>query len=522
MFDVINLVNLINLLDILIIAALIYSLYMWLKGTRAYHILIGLGGLGILYSIASWSGLLLTSQILQYLLGVILLLIIVVFQPEIRQLLERVSPLVIFRMKGNPISRRILKEVTEACFEMSEKRIGGLLVFPRVTGITGSVQHGVKLDSLASQELIVSIFHPSSPIHDGAIIVEKDRVVEAATHLPLSSRKHLPPRYGTRHRAALGVSELGDTICVVVSEESGEVSIASNGDITAMVDREKLWQSLEKSLLPIEIPRSRLSLREAMGKIASLWPKYRFTWRNLTPKLASIGVSCLLWYMLIGQQRSEIAITATLEFQNIPTNIELISNSTSEVNVRVRGTQGSISKLTTDQVRVMVDLDDIEPGTHTMPLTEANVELPFGVEATSIDPRSLTIKSDRIVNRRIMIDYELTGKLPEGLEIARVIVEPPSVPITGREMELDQIQQVVTSPSIDLAQLTDSQIFDCRLKILPQNLSYFSFSIEDREVRVHIDLQPVGEGQSASGEAGGLSKVLSSLQSSLDNRLKTP
>ena len=516
-----ELVNLINLLDIFIIAALIYSLYMWLKGTRAYHILIGLGGLGLFYGIANWSGLLLTSQILQYLLGVILLLIIVVFQPEIRQLLERVSPLVIFRLQSSPISRRILKEITEACFELSEKRIGGLLVFPRATGISGVVQHGVKLDSLVSQELIVSIFHPSSPIHDGAIIVEKDRVVEAATYLPLSTRDHLPPRYGTRHRAALGVSELGDTFCVVVSEESGEVSVASGGDIAAVADREKLWQILEKSLLPIEIPRIRPSLREAVEKIVALRPGYRFNRRNLTAKLASIGLSCLLWFTLIGQQSSERAITDALEFQNIPTNIELISYSTNEVNVWVRGTEGSIASLTADQVRVMVDLENIEPGTHTIELTEANVELPFGIKAISIDPTSLTIMSDRIVSRRIMIDHELTGKLPEGLEIARVTVEPPSVPITGREMEIDQIERVVTSPTIELSELTASRIFDCRLKILPQDLSYTSFSIEDREVRVHIDLQPAGAGQSA-GEADSPAQYVSSLQASPDNRLDSP
>ncbi len=515
--------DLVNLLDIFIIAALIYSLYMWLKGTRAYHILIGLGILGILYSIANWSGLLLTSQILQYLLGVTLLLIIVVFQPEIRQLLERVSPLVIFRLQSSPISRRILKEITEACFEMSEKRIGGLLVFPRATGISGVVQHGVKLDSLVSQELIVSVFQPSSPIHDGAIIVEKDRVVEAATYLPLSTREHLPPRYGTRHRAALGVSELGDTFCVVVSEESGEVSVASGGDITATADREKLWQTLEKSLLPIEIPRSRLSMQEALKKIIALRAGYRFNRNNLTAKLASIGAAFLLWYTLIGEPTSEIAITAALEFQNIPTNIELIENSTSEVNVRARGPQGSISTLTADQVRVMVDLDGMEPGTHTMPLTESNVELPFGVVATSIDPRSLTIRSDRIVNRRIMIDYDLTGQLPEGLELARdVSVEPPSVPITGREMELDQIERIVTSPSIDLSQLTASQVFDCSLKVLPQNLTISSFSIERREVRVRIDLRPVGDGQSDSDETAGLDRVAASRQTSLTNRLNSP
>lgn len=517
-----ELINLISLLDIFIIAALIYFLYMWLRGTRAYHILIGLGGLGIFYSIANWSGLLLTSQILQYLLGVILILIIVVFQPEIRQLLERVSPLVIFRLQSSPISRRILKEITEACFELSEKRIGGLLVFPRATGISGVVQHGVKLDSLVSQELIVSIFHPSSPIHDGAMIMEKDRVVEAATYLPLSTRDHLPPRYGTRHRAALGVSELGDTFCVVVSEESGEVSVASGGDISAVADREKLWQMLEKSLLPIEIPRSRPSLQEAMEKIVALRHGYRFNRNNLTAKLASIGLAFLLWFTLIGQQHSEIAVTTVLEFQNIPTNIELISNSANEVNVWVRGPQGSISTLTADQVRVMVDLDDIEPGTRTMSLTDANVELPSGFEATSIDPRILTIESDRIVNRRIMIDHELSGKLPEGLEILRVTVEPPSVPITGREMELDQIERVVTSPTIELSELTASRIFDCRMKTLPEDLSFSSFSIEDREVRVHIDLQPVGAGQSVSEGADGPTQVASYLRTGRDNRLDSP
>lgn len=515
--------DLVNLLDIFIIAVLIYSLYMWLKGTRAYHILIGLGILGILYSIANWSGLLLTSQILQYLLGVTLLLIIVVFQPEIRQLLERVSPLVIFRLQSSPVSRRILKEITEACFELSKKRIGGLLVFPRATGISGVVQHGVKLDSLVSQELIVSIFHPASPIHDGAIIVDKERVVEAASYLPLSTREHLPPRYGTRHRAALGVSELGDTFCVVVSEESGEVSVASGGDISAMADREKLWQTLEKSLLPIEIPRNRLSMREAMKKIVALWSRYRLNRTNLTAKLASIGAAGLLWFVLIGEQLSEIAITAALEFQNIPTDIELIEYSTSEVNVRVRGPQGSISTLTADQVRVMVDLNDMEPGTHTMSLTDANVELPYGVESTSIDPRSLTIRSDRIVNRRIIIDHDLAGQLPDGLELARdVRVEPPSVPITGREMELDQIERIITSPSIDLSGLTTSQVFDCSLKVLPQNLTISSFSIEGREVRVHIDLRPVGDGQSVSEETAELDRVAASMQVRLDNPLNSP
>ncbi len=264
-------------------------------------------------------------------------------------------------------------------------------------------------------------------------------------------------------------------------------------------------------------------MREAMKKIVALRSGYRFNRTNLTAKLASIGAACLLWFILIGAPRSEIAITAALEFQNIPTNIELIDVSTSEVNVRVRGPQGSISTQTADQVRVMVDLDDLEPGTHTMPLTDANVELPYGVVATSIDPRSLTIKSDRIVNRRIMIDYDLTGQLPEGLELARdVSVEPPSVPITGREMELDQIERIVTSPVIDLSQLTASQVFDCSLKVLPQNLPFTSFSIEGREVRVHIDLQPVGDGQSVSGETAGLDRVAASLQAGLNNRLDSP
>lgn len=472
--------------DILIVAILIYSLYIWVRGTRAFQILVGLGVLGLLYGIASWSGLFLTSWLLQYLLGVILLLAIVIFQPEIRQLLEKVSPLAIMRLKGGPVPRAILTEIAEASFYLADQRIGGLLVFPRATPVSDVLRDGVQLDSLVTQELLVSIFQRTSPIHDGAVVIEKDRATKAGCYLPLSTREGLPPKYGTRHRAALGISEHGDTLCVVISEERGVVSLTHNGEIETMTGEDQLRQDLEDALLP-QI-RSKTSLKESIIQSISSRLNYReLLHQNLAAKFLSLGLSMLLWFVLVGQQWSEISVTAALEYQNIPANMDIVSNPVNEIQVRVRGPRGSISTLTPDQVRVMVDLNDAVAGARTIDLNEENLRLPFGVEATSIEPRSLTMEFDRLITRRMIIDYALDGDLPEGLELADVAVDPPSIELPGREKELNQIQQVVTTPPIDLSQITKSQFIRRNLKIIPS----LPFRFPTPEVTVSLSLTEI-------------------------------
>ncbi|MBI4551067.1 MAG: TIGR00159 family protein [Candidatus Latescibacteria bacterium] len=467
-----------NYLDIVIVASLIYSVYIWLRGTRAFHIMIGLAGLGLLYFLAQWSGLFLTSWLFQYLWAILLVLVIVIFQPEIRQLLEKASPLAILKLKGRTVPHEVLSDVVEACVRMADRRIGALIVFPRVTPVSELLQDGIPLDGLVSEELLLSIFQNTSPIHDGAVVVEKNRVVKAGCYLPLSTREGLPPRYGTRHRAALGLTEQGDAVCVVVSEERGMVSFVHDGEIEAVAGAEPLKQRLEQYLLPQPTQPEWTWVRASLFELLH---------RNLAAKFLALGLSCLLWFLLVGQQYSETFVNAKLEYQNVPPDLDIVSASMkdTEVQVRVRGPRGSISTLRPDQIRVQLNLASAHEGLNTIPITDDNLSLPLGMEATAIDPKAITMKFDKIVSRRFPVRFSYTGQLREGLQLASVAIQPETVELRGPVAELNLIQRVTTVP-IDLAALTESRTIPCKVQISPQHVYSFRTSIP--EVMVSISL----------------------------------
>ncbi len=476
-----------NYFDIIFVTVVIYSVYIWLRGTRAFHILIGLGGLGMLYFLTSWSGLFLTSWLLQYLLGVTLLLIIVIFQPEIRQLLEKVSPLAILKLKGGTIPRTVLSEVAGASFRLADERIGALFVFPRATLVSDVIQDGVQLDSLASQELLISIFQKNSPIHDGAVVIEKDRVVKAGCYLPLSTREGLPPKYGTRHRAALGVAEHGDTLCVVVSEERGVVSLAQKGEIETMTGQELLRYRLEQALSTDPVASVRSSVLETIQRRFNY---QEFIRKNFLAKCLSTALACLLWFLLVGQQWSETFTSAILEYQNKPGGMDFTSEVASEIQVRVRGPHGSISSLDPDQIRVVLDLTDVQVGENNFTITDENLSLPFGLEATAITPRTLTIQLDRIVSRQYTVTPELVGSLSPEFRLAYIDVTPERIELSGPEQEMNQIERV-TTPPIDQSTLTESAVIPCKVKIFPPFPYAFRSSIPEVMVSLSLIQEPV-------------------------------
>ena len=496
-----------NYFDIIIVAMLIYSVYVWLRGTRAFHILIGLGGLGMLYGLSRWSGLFLTSWLLQYLLGVILLLAIVIFQPEIRQLLEKVSPLAIIKLKGGLVPHAVLSEVAEASFRLADERTGALLVFPRATPIADVIHEGVSLDSLVSQELLLSIFQRSSPIHDGAVIIEKNRVIKAGCYLPLSTHEGLPPKYGTRHRAAIGITEHGDALCIAVSEERGVVALTQKGEIETMTGEDQLRHRLEQTLAPQSNTVSSLS-ESLVTSIKSRINYQDIIHKNLSAKFLALGLSCMLWFLLVGQQWSETFTVAKLEYQNFPADLGITSDAASEVQIRVRGPRGSIATLSPDQVRVLIDMSGAKVGVNTIPITKDDLRLPFGLEVTSIEPSALVIQFDRILSRRFPVGHSFRGKLPSGLRLAHIAIDPSTIELRGPENELDRIESV-TIPPIDLSTVTKSQIISSKVQIIPP-LSY-AFRMPIPEVMVSLSLtqeaeeeeeQPVSNGNDENDGAG--------------------
>jgi diadenylate cyclase len=230
-------------LDILLVAYLIYQLLLVVRGTRAAHILVGLSVVAGLYYGSRWAGLETLHSIMANLIPYSMLAIIVLFQSEIRRTLGRLGRRPFLRTSriGRASS---YDDVLLAIAHLSQARIGALIVLERDTGLRTFIESGVALDARLSYDLLLAIFHPGGPLHDGAVIVQQDRIAAAACFLPVTTNPALAGQLGTRHRAAIGVTEESDCIALVVSEQDGRISIASGGNIEMGLTAEHLRQRL--------------------------------------------------------------------------------------------------------------------------------------------------------------------------------------------------------------------------------------------------------------------------------------
>jgi diadenylate cyclase len=233
-------------LDILIIAILIYYLLKLLRGTRAVQMLVAIALLILFYRGARWARLEMVEWLLTTLLPYVAIALIVLFQPEIRRALSRVGrnfSLMSFTAH-NP--KAIYDDIVMAAEYFSLNRIGALMVVERQAGLRTYIESGVPLDARLSYDLLLSIFRPGSPLHDGAVIVEGSRVAAAGCFLPLSVNPLISKQLGTRHRAAIGITEDSDALVVLVSEETGSISVASGGSIELNLTSEDLTDRLSE------------------------------------------------------------------------------------------------------------------------------------------------------------------------------------------------------------------------------------------------------------------------------------
>ncbi len=219
-----------SVVDILIVAFLLYQVLMVVRGTRAGHIVIGILMMVVLYGVAVWTGLEALRSLLSFIVPYLGLAIIVLFQSEIRRTLARIG-----RKRWVTNSFRApeaIHEIVLAVEQLSSQKTGAIIVLERDIGLRTFVESGVRLDALISRDLLLSIFQPGMPLHDGAVIIQKDRIAAAACFLPLTTNPALSRALGTRHRAATGISEETDCLSLIVSEENGKISVAAYGEIT--------------------------------------------------------------------------------------------------------------------------------------------------------------------------------------------------------------------------------------------------------------------------------------------------
>ena len=264
------------LLDIAITALLIYGLLSLIRGTRAVRLVIGVTVLYAIYVAAQLLGLTLLQQILQAGAVVGLLALVVVFQPELRRALERIGRVGSLSWVFDPGTRReyerVSRDIAQAAARLAAQRVGVLVVIERETGLQDSAETGVIVDAKLTPDMLETLFAPRSPLHDGAVIIRHDRIVAAATVLPLSETSTYRERFGTRHRAALGITEQTDAVAVVVSEETGGISLVERGRIVRHLDEERLRRLLvelleHNTLSAARIPARANALRRTLPPI---------------------------------------------------------------------------------------------------------------------------------------------------------------------------------------------------------------------------------------------------------------
>ncbi|MDZ7339194.1 MAG: diadenylate cyclase CdaA [candidate division KSB1 bacterium] len=237
-----------DVLDILVISYMLYRVYFFIRGTRAAQMTVGLVVILVLSVVAPLFNLGALSWLFQNLKTIWLVAFVVVFQPELRRLLIYLGQTRLARYFVSVAGTRTVEEVIKASIELSKRGYGGLIVMVKETGLRTVVETGVRLQAEVSMPLIVSIFNPRSPLHDGAIVIQNELIEAARCILPLSESQELDQTLGTRHRAAVGLSEESDAVVIVISEETGTISIAYKGILKRGFDEQGMRRELEQDL----------------------------------------------------------------------------------------------------------------------------------------------------------------------------------------------------------------------------------------------------------------------------------
>ena len=379
MKDLLNVFRWQDGLDIIIFTFVFYRLYLRLRRKRALRMILAILALPFFYIIAQWIDLPLSVWSLQNLWAVILLVLVVIFQQEIREVLGSVSLPTFLFGRSEALSSKVLDKITEAAFQMANKRMGGIIVLQRRDDLDEFIHGKTLIDSEVNEDMLVSIFNPQSPLHDGAVVVQGDRIRYATAFLPVSQSASLPKEWGTRHRAGLGITEVSDAECIIISEERGEVLFGYKGNVEIKKEKEELKKSTTTLASPQDGKnREKRSLQRLLN--------------DLPVKAFFLFLICLLWIFVIGIRQGEISFSIPIEYYSIPQNSEISGQPPREIKVRLKGSQRLLSSLNPDHMRVQVDLSEAHPGANQVVLSEININVPSGITVTHLYPQNIRVQ----------------------------------------------------------------------------------------------------------------------------------
>lgn len=367
-----------GLLDIIFMSVLIYYLIVWFKRSKAFFVLTGIFIIGIVYLMAREFNLQLMAAVFQGFFAVILIAVIVIFQEEIKRVFERLAVWSLNpRLARHKNMRPSMEEVeilVRTLTDMAADRVGAIIVLRGRDAIVRHLNGGVQLNAVMSESLLRSLFNPTSPAHDGAVIVENGSVLMFGCHLPLSKDLKKVQRTGTRHAAALGLSELTDAMSVVVSEERGTISIARDGQIEQIADAGRLSRLLEDFLretAPVPVQRK--------------WSN-RFT-NNLREKILALATTAILWFVFVHEGRLTFRpFQVPVEYANLPVGLAVKEIRPPRVEVTLSGPRRYFYFVRPTRIRLTVNMADMKEGYQSKQIQRSSVSFPEKLRLESIAP----------------------------------------------------------------------------------------------------------------------------------------
>lgn len=461
-----------TLLDIALLAGGVFFLYRTLLRLGTWKILAGILIALVLFAIARVLNLEGLVWVFSNVSHVALLALIIIFQPELRKIFEKVVSIAVG--SRTKLAQTTTDTIAESLWLLAQQKWGALIVLPGEEQIQDKTSGGYKLDALPSVPLLMSIFDPHSPGHDGAVIVTDDLLTDLGVRLPISESGRLSDEFGTRHHAAMGMSEKTDSLIFAVSEERGIVSSFSSGTMNRLKSKESIIAEIDKHY-------NKFGFSVTAGSIAM---KRR--------TMAQIGVSVLIaaffWATLILSEKQMVERTfdIPIEYTSPREGTFLVGEKMNELTVHVAGSKSVMDDFASSSPKALIDLSKMADGEQIVLVTAENIKHPKTVTLLDISPSEVTLSLASLVQKIVPISPQLVGQLPDGLKMKSVKIVPGDLQVLAPPSRGEQKPQLLSTSPIYLNSITsDSRIF-CKI-IAPPSYQPIGKAWPDVEAIITIE-----------------------------------
>lgn len=446
-----------DVFDMLVIWIMLSALLIWFKERASRFVFVGIALLGAVYIAARYFQLYLTTVVLQGFFAIFLFVLVVIFQEDLRRFFERLAlwgrfPRTFFDERPAPPDA---ETIARTAANLARQLIGALIVLKGHDPLDRHLNGGTPLNGVLSQPLLESLFDPHSAGHDGAVVIEGNRVAQFGCHLPLSANSGRFGSPGLRHTAALGLSERCDALSVVVSEERGTISIARH---------EQLREVAGEAALRVELE----SFYAEMAPKTEGRPVVRWLRENSREKIVALALACLLW-VTFGYQKESVRrdFTVPVEYANISTDWVIEDPKVTAVKIVLMGPPQAFQLLNPDALRVSLDLSKVREGLNEIPVSREMVKRPSNLAVAGITPSRIGITVSRLTAVSLPVVVATEGRLPAGLSVQKITVSPATVRVLIPGRLRENGLRVQTEP-VDLKKVQSSSSLQARLVAPPE------------------------------------------------------